>query len=60
MTTMQAIQIIEDDSGSATFDDVVDAYQSLVDSGVVWQLQGFYGRTATRLIDHGHVTRKES
>lgn len=34
-------------------DTVLEAWQSLIDSGVVWMLQGFYGRTATRLIEQG-------
>ncbi len=31
----------------------VDAMQRLIDSGVVWQLQGSYGRAAAALIDAG-------
>jgi hypothetical protein len=34
-------------------DTVLEAWQSLIDSGMVWTLQGFYGRTATRLIEQG-------
>ena len=37
-------------------DTVLEAWQSLIDSGVVWMLQGFYGRTATRLIEQGLCT----
>ena len=33
-------------------------WQSLIDSGVCWQLQGWYGRTAAYLIDIGTCTRK--
>jgi len=32
---------------------VVTAYQFLIDSGLVWQLQGSFGRTARDLIDQG-------
>lgn len=35
---------------------VIAAWQSLIDSGVVWQLQGTYGRTAHRLIEDGICT----
>jgi len=32
---------------------VVNAYQHLIDTGLVWSLQGFFGRNARRLIDAG-------
>ena len=34
-------------------DTYIKAWQSLIDSGLVWELQGFYGRTATDLIKSG-------
>ena len=37
---------------------IIDGFQHLIDSGVVWQLQGMYGRTATQLIDAGHCRRR--
>ena len=33
--------------------DVVEAYQHLIDNGVVWQLQGSYGRNAAMMIEEG-------
>jgi len=34
-------------------EEMVEGFQHLIDSGMVWQLQGFYGRTARDLIDAG-------
>ncbi len=36
----------------------VEAWQYLVDTGLCWTLQGWYGRTAARLIETGVITRK--
>jgi hypothetical protein len=33
--------------------DVIAAFQRLIDLGVVWTLQGFYGRTAHALLEDG-------
>lgn len=33
--------------------ELIDGFQELIDSGIVWQLQGFYVRTATALIHGG-------
>jgi len=32
---------------------IIEAYQTLIDSGLVWQLQGYFGRRAQQLIDEG-------
>lgn len=34
----------------------VEAWQYLIDTGLAWQLQGWYGRTAQRLINDGYCT----
>jgi len=35
---------------------VLAAWQHLVDTGLAWQLQGSFGRTAQQLIDSGYIT----
>lgn len=35
---------------------VTQAWQYLIDTGIVWQLQGWYGRTAAQLIENGVCT----
>lgn len=47
--------IIAYEQGELDEDQVVELFQQLVDSGLAWQLQGHYGRTAIALIDAGLV-----
>ena len=55
MNTFDAIMIIECDD-TATNHEIISAFQSLIDSGAVWGLQGWYGRTAHSLIEQGLCT----
>ena len=52
MTISDAIMICEQ-LVPADYDEEVEAWQHLIDTAIVWQLQGWYGRTATRLIEGG-------
>ena len=41
------------ESGDLDEQQTIEFFQGLIDSGLVWQLQGSYGRTARNLIDAG-------
>jgi len=41
------------ENGEMDEDETAVFFQHMIDSGVVWQLQGFYGRTAMRLVEAG-------
>jgi hypothetical protein len=34
-------------------EEIVEAWQHLIDTGLCWQLQGWFGRTAAGLIESG-------
>lgn len=54
--TVNEIMAYED--GQMDEETMIDFFQRLVDSGMAWQLQGHYGRTAKSLIDQGLVIPK--
>lgn len=57
--TMTAILICEgcEDSTQELY---MRCWQHLIDTGVVWQLRGWFGRTANYLIENGYVHHKVS
>jgi len=54
MNAIDAVILIE--SGDCSQDELIEAMQSLVDSGIVWELQGSYGRLANQMIEAGLLT----
>lgn len=48
--------ILEYEGGDLEEDEIIEGFQYLVDTGLAWQLQGHYGRTAEALIQQGLVT----
>tara|TARA_R100001143_G_C3294011_1_gene102547 strand:+ start:241 stop:465 length:225 start_codon:yes stop_codon:yes gene_type:complete len=65
MNDLQAIQIIEGmhdlelicSLSAESENQIIEAYQHLVDTGTVWHLQGSYARTAVQLLETGHVIK---
>jgi len=53
MDTLTATLIIEGVEPETYEGQIVDAWQHLIDTAVVWNLQGSYGRTAQALIERG-------
>jgi hypothetical protein len=52
MSTFDAIMLIETDE-DADEDTLLDAWRLLIQDGIVWQLQGWWGRRARDLIQAG-------
>lgn len=61
MTQFEACMIAEGNWELAGYepdwDTTIEAWQLLIDTGVCWRLQGWYGRQATALIEAGVCTR---
>ena len=51
MNSNEAIMIIEGEKENE--EKIIEAWQHLIDTNIVWQLQGWYGRTAAALIKEG-------
>ena len=50
--------IIEGNQDPETLEEYLEAAQVLVDTGLAWQLQGFFGRTCVELINQGLIRPK--
>jgi hypothetical protein len=46
--------IVDYETGVLNYEDTLDMYQELINTGLAWRLQGHYGRTAQRLIEDGY------
>lgn len=56
MTTYNAVGIAEGFVQAQSEDEYIQAWQYLLDTGYVWQLQGSFGRTAMQMIEAGILT----
>lgn len=55
---LECVELIE--YGCADWNEYVSAFQRLIDSGLVWQLQGSYGRHAVALIQAGECHQSDN
>lgn len=53
LNVVGAEELMEFENGEMDQDEAVNMFQRLINSGLAWQLQGYYGRTAQALIDAG-------
>tara|TARA_R100000781_G_C3969883_1_gene89774 strand:+ start:108 stop:284 length:177 start_codon:yes stop_codon:yes gene_type:complete len=49
-------QISEYEEGRLTDEEVIHLFQELLTTGVVWSLQGSYGRMAIHLMEQGLIS----
>jgi len=45
------------ESGDLEFPETLELFSELIKEGMVWQLQGSYGRVASVLIDNGYISK---
>jgi len=60
MTAHNAIGLAEGFIESESEEQVIEAWQYLLDVGLVWQLQGWFGRTAVAMIKEGILEVKDA
>lgn len=54
MDNMKAIDIAEGYQDPKNEAEYIAAWQQLIDTGLAWSLQGWFGRTAKHMIEQGY------
>jgi hypothetical protein len=57
MDIFDATMIAEGVQDADSEEQLIEAWQLLINTGTCWQLQGWFGRTAAALIERGICTR---
>jgi hypothetical protein len=57
MSNYNAVGIAEGFIEAESEDQVIEAWQHLVNTGLAWTLQGFFGRMANQLIESGVINQ---
>jgi hypothetical protein len=52
-------QILDYEMGILEWDETVELFQELVNTGLAWTLQGSYGRMARDLIEQGVINARD-
>lgn len=53
MDDFTAVGVAEGFIDAESEEQVIEAWQHLIDTGLAWSLQGWFGRTARHLIEEG-------
>ena len=52
-------KLVQYENNELNTKEMIELFQELINTGLAWQLQGHYGRTAKRLIEEGHCNYKK-
>jgi len=52
-------KIMDYEDGALIEEEIIEFFQQMIDTGICWNLQGSYGRTASALIEGGYCKERE-